>query len=159
MSKKTPERTIYKALRTRYLFYMSMLCAVIILLGGVCALLLALSIALSAVKFLPGMPAIPAPGLYAWSRAAPVAILDNHNGEPPIPALRLPSCPIPAPSTNPASLFTHLPDTPGSAKIRRTILLPPKQDDEAPGERAGAIKNIGRRPTGLLARYGQSQQQ
>ncbi len=120
------------------------------------ALLLALAIALSAVKFLPGMPA---PGLYAWSRTAPVAISVGHEGNPPIPTLCLPSHPISVPAANYASLFTHLPDTPGTGKIRRTVLLPAKQDDEAPGERAGAIGDIGRRPTGLLARYGQSQQQ
>lgn len=123
------------------------------------ALLLALAIALSAVKFLPAIPAIPAQGLYTWSRAAPVAILDNQDraGIHPIPTLRLPSTPMPA--ANPASLFTHLPETPGVGKIRRTILLPPEQGDVAPGDRAGAMEEIGRRPTGLLARYGQSQQQ
>jgi len=49
MSKKTSERAIFNALRTRYLFYTTSLCTVIILLGGIFALLLALAIALSAV--------------------------------------------------------------------------------------------------------------
>jgi hypothetical protein len=73
------------------------------------ALLLALAIVLWAVKFLPDTSVVG------------------------VMALRLPSRPMSTPDANPASLFAYLPETPGTTKIRRTVLVPSRQDDETTG--------------------------
>lgn len=159
------------------------------------ALVLALTIALLSVKFLPAVPVIDALTTaleadrpealmghsYIWADHSAqfpdteklVPLSDWETGSsryagmpsvevPSTSPLRLPSRPISSSFTYAgvhASLFRHAPETPGTTKIRRTVLLPSRQDNEVTREQGGAVGEITKRPAGLLARYGQSQQE
>jgi hypothetical protein len=138
------------------------------------ALVLALTIALLSVQFLPAVPVIDASLMNMSSTYRPIT--DTLKGPSFLPEdypaqsrvtetlmpLRLPSRPMSSsstPATVRAGLLRSEPQTHGTTKIRRAVLLPSRQDDAVPGEQAGVVGEIAGRPAGLLARYGQSQQQ
>ncbi|HEV2579908.1 MAG TPA: hypothetical protein VGT44_03560, partial [Ktedonobacteraceae bacterium] len=134
------------------------------------ALLLALAIALWAVRYLPGVK------LYVYPlqiRAPDAPPPDAHKGHPymsagrpanPMRPLSLPVRPAVVPDVKyaPTSLFVRLPETLGVGKIRRVMLLPERQEggmravEEATDEEEATAKM---RSVGLMARYGQRPQE